>query len=104
MRNTNLLEAWTNAPLVPIWVAIPSSKMGGKDIRVLLARSAGEGDTKTFVLPNDTFRDLRDCHSFDISEACEVRDNTGSYECIKVSRFKPSRKEHPMLITRRIAS
>ena len=92
MKNTKLLEAWTNASLVPIWVAIPSSKLGGKDIRALL------------VLPNDTIRDLRDCHSFNILEACEVRDNTGCYECIKVVEFKPSRSKHPMLITKRIAA
>ena len=104
MKNTNLLEAWTNASLVPIWVAIPSSKLGGKDIRALLALSVDEGDAKTFVLPNDTIRDLRDCHSFNILEACEVRDNTGCYECIKVVEFKPSRSKHPMLITKRIAA
>ena len=105
MKSDNLLRAWGYAPLVPIWVAIPPAKVGGKkDIRELLARCVGEGDTKTFVLPNDTIRDLRDCHSFNILDACEVRDNTGCYECIKVTEFSPSRSKHPLLITRRIAA
>ena len=59
MKSANLLEVWDYAPLVPIWVAIPPAKVGGKkDIRELLARCVGEGDTKTFVLPNDTIREV----------------------------------------------
>ena len=44
MKNTNtFLEAWTNSPLVPI-----SSLKNGwkKDIRELLARSAGKAITR----------------------------------------------------------
>ena len=105
MSNTNLLKATDSAPLFRVWIALSTPKAkGGTDIREFLAKCVDEGNTRIFILTQDTIRDLRDNHSFDIFDACEVRDKTGCYECIKVSRFKPSRKEHPRLITRRIAS
>ncbi len=106
MNKTNLLEAWPNTnSLVPIWVAVPShAKVGEKDIRELLAICVDEGDTKRFLLPNDTIRNLRDCHSFNILEACEVRDSTGCYKCINVFPVKVSRSKHPVLVTKRFAN
>lgn len=87
-----------------VWIAVSTPKAkGGKDIREFLAKCVDEGNTKTFILTQNTIRELRDSHSFDIYDACEVRDETGCYECIKVDALKAVRKIFPKLVTRKAA-
>ena len=104
MNNTKLLEATARVSLRRVWIAVSTPKAkGGKDIREFLAKCVDEGNTKTFILTQNTIRELRDSHSFDIYDACEVRDDTGCYECIKVDALKAVRKIFPKLVTRKAA-
>lgn len=104
MKNTyTFLEALDRCKPASVWIATSTLKNGGRqDIRAFPARSVDEGGIKTFVL-TDSIRDLRDNHNFIIKDACEIRDGTGSYECIEVVPFKLLRKIYPMLITRKVA-
>ena len=104
MNNTKLLEATARVSLRRVWIAVSTPKAkGGKDIREFLAKCVDEGNTKTFILTQNTIRELRDSHSFNIYDACEVRDETGCYECIKVDALKAVRKIFPKLVTRKAA-
>lgn len=81
MITTNFYEAWDQTPSVPIWIASPTPKNGGrKDIREFHAKVVGEGDTKTFIC-DDTCRDF-DRARFPLEAGCELRDDTGLYRCV----------------------
>lgn len=104
MNNTKLLEAAARISLRRVWIAVSTSKAkGGKDIREFLVKCVDEGNTKTFILNQNTIRELRDSHSFDIYNAREVPDETGCYECIKVDALNAVRKIFPNLVTRKAA-
>lgn len=97
-----LFEKWDQIPSVPVWIASPTVKRGGrKDIREFLAKSVGDGDTRTFIF-DDTIRDFVRAN-FTLDVGCELNDGTGYYRCVQVIPYKPKKKIYPMLITTRIS-
>ena len=102
MNAANLLDVWDQIPSIPVWIASPVPKNGGrKDIREFLAKSAGEGDTRTFIF-DDTLRDFVRTN-FSLEVGCELRDDSGHYRCVQVIPYKPKKKIYPMLVTKRIS-
>ena len=103
MKNAaTLFEKWDQIPSVPVWIASPTAKRGGrKDIREFLAKSAGEGDTRTFIF-DDTIRDFVRTN-FTLDVGCELNDGTSFYRCIQVIPFKLKKKIYPVLVTKQIS-
>ena len=86
-----------------VWIADSVTRnVDRKDNCELHAKKVDEGDSRIAFF-HETYREF-DRVNLMLAEERELRDDSGSYECIRVDSFQSGKKKHPWLTLRRIAA